>query len=84
VFDYYEPAASSPYVYRDWYSQIFSMCSIGPSVRLVNVSLPSANGVRRELGDPRLYNWHLDMQFSKFDGDTLVGNVFGHLLATRR
>ena len=84
MFDFYEPVASVPYAYRDWYSQIFALCSLGPDITLVNVSLPGASGILAELGAASRYDWRLSMNFFKFDGDTLVGNLWGRLSATRR
>jgi hypothetical protein len=84
VFDYNPPEALSPYLFRDWYAQVFSMRSRTQTVTLRRVSLPRATGILREVGDTGQYDWKLSLSFFQFDPDTLVGNVWGELVARRR
>jgi hypothetical protein len=77
-----QPFGASTFVPGFWisnYADKFKFEGPYPSISLKDVTFAAVNGVIKEMGSPRQYNWALDLTFYRFDGDTLTGLVNGTL-----
>jgi hypothetical protein len=67
----------------DVYGAFFQMAGPYPNTQLKNVRLTPGGGALASITDTSKYKWTLNMEFYRFDGDTLTGQIKGDLSAER-